>query len=461
MQPTPPPTQPSSTQTSSGQAPSSQPVGAWIGLDWASRSHVWRMSTPDGRVATGEVPNDPHSILEWIGSIETQIPHGAIRILLETKTRPVAHWLAAHPRVDLYVVHPQSLKDYRSSQRSSGAKDDHSDAALLNEYLRKHFDNLEPVRPQDGDYPGLAKLVADRRTVVDTRSGTVAALRTELELSLPEALEWFGSLTTAAAAKFLARWPSLEALRKAPARVLSRVLREDFRWDRDKIRLWHAQLQQLRPAIANQSLLRASGLHVQVLAQRLACLAANVALYDQQIEALASRQRDYALFAGLPGAGKALAPRLMVAFGADRDAWETAQNLQNYTGVAPITKASGRSRVVLARFGCPKFVRQSFVEFARCSVGHSVWAREYFDRQIGKGMGRHAIYRSLAYKWIRILFRCWREHTLYDEARYLAARQNRLGEPNQQASPTHRKTETGAVEIRWKSCGDFKKLSLD
>lgn len=114
----------------------------------------------------------------------------------------------------------------------------------------------------------------------------------------------------------------------------------------------------------------------------------------------------------------------------------------------------------MARFACPKFLKQSFVEFARCSVGSSVWAREYFDQQRAKGVGRHAIYRALAYKWIRILFRCWKDRTPYDEQRYLTARQLRKkSDQSSTKQKAHRQTKD-LLDIEWKSCGDFWKLGM-
>jgi len=450
----------SSHKPAASETISGEPVGAWIGLDWASQTHVWELLSAEGRVATGEVANDLGSVIEWLETVGKEVPQGSIRILLETKTKPVAHWLAVQRRVEVYVVHPESFKSYRKSRRSSGAKDDRSDAALLNEYLRKEFSNVEQVLAKEDDYAGLAKLVADRRKVVDERSGTVSQLREELALSLPEYRGWFSELTTVAVAKFLARWPSLEALRKAAAGAITRVLREDFHWEQGKIRDWHRQLKGIRPAIGNESLLRASALRVQDLARRLECLAESVAVYNREIEVLASRQEDYALFLGLPGAGKALAPRLMVVFGSDREAWAAASNLQCYTGVAPITKASGRSQVVMARIGCPKFDRQSLVEFARCSVGHCTWAEEYFEQQIAKGVGRQAIFRGLAYKWLRILFRCWKDHRPYDEALYLAARSKRQDGDKGKETPRAKQPSRAPVDIQLKSCGDLWKPAL-
>lgn len=312
-------------------------VGAWIGLDWARDTHVWDLFSADGRRTAGSLANDPEIVMAWIARVAEEIPEGVIRVLLETKTEPIAHWLAAHPRVEVYVVHPLAFKNYRLMERSSGAKDDPSDAALLNEFLRKHFKKVHRVRVGTGEYAGLAKMVADRRKLVDTRSGTIAQLREELGLSLPQCLKWFDDFATPAIARFLGRWPSLEALQKASGRTLSRVLREDFHWTEERIGEWRGQLKQCHSAISDESLVRASALHIAALARLLESLGASVTNYDKQIHAIAREQEDYSLFAALPGAGNALTPRLMVAFGTDRQAWKEAKNLQCYAGVAPVT----------------------------------------------------------------------------------------------------------------------------
>jgi len=96
-----------------------------------------------------------------------------------------------------------------------------------------------------------------------------------------------------------------------------------------------------------------------------------------------------------------------------------------YAGVAPVIEQSGKQSWTHWRYSCPKFLRQSFVEWAGQSVRYSYWARAYYEQQISKGKPHNAAIRSLAFKWIRIVFRCWKNNTAYDEATYLNALKKR------------------------------------
>ena len=125
------------------------------------------------------------------------------------------------------------------------------------------------------------------------------------------------------------------------------------------------------------------------------------------------------MFAALPGAGPALSPRLLVAFGTDRSRYAAAGNLHSFSGVGPVTRSSGKTRVVYARCACPKFLRQTFHEFARLSVARCQWAQNYVEYYTGKGKKYHTVIRALAFKWIRILFRCWQDRTPYDDQKHM------------------------------------------
>ena len=130
---------------------------------------------------------------------------------------------------------------------------------------------------------------------------------------------------------------------------------------------------------------------------------------------------DFFIFQSLPGAGAALAPPLLAALGSQRDRYASAEEVQKYSGIAPVTERSGEKKWVHFRWACPKFLRQSFHEWAGHSTAQSVWARAYYQQQRQRGKDHHAAVRALAFKWIRIVFRCWQERAAYDENRYLAA----------------------------------------
>ena len=120
-------------------------------------------------------------------------------------------------------------------------------------------------------------------------------------------------------------------------------------------------------------------------------------------------------------AGAVLAPRLLAAFGSQRERYRTASELQNLSGIAPVREQSGRTAWIHFRRSCPKFLRQTFHEWAGHSIAFSSWARAYYQLQRARGKDHHAAVRALAFKWIRIVFRCWQDRVLYDEQRYAAS----------------------------------------
>ena len=160
---------------------------------------------------------------------------------------------------------------------------------------------------------------------------------------------------------------------------------------------------------------------VEALVEQLRVTLQAIARFDVEIEAFTQKLPDYPLFRALPGAGPAFAPRLLAAFGEQRERYTSAAELQKYAGIAPVTERSGKKSWVHWRLQCPKFLRQTFVEWAAASIPRSFWASAYCQRRRDQGCSHQAALRALAFKWIRILYRCWQTRTPYDESTYLIA----------------------------------------
>jgi hypothetical protein len=143
--------------------------------------------------------------------------------------------------------------------------------------------------------------------------------------------------------------------------------------------------------------------------------------FDHASAQRAQRHPDFPLLQALPGAGPVFASRLLVAFGEQRERYTSAAALQKYAGVAPETERRGKKAWGHWRLQCPKFLRQTFVEWAAESIRHSFWAQVYYQQQRAKGNTHQAAVRALAFKWIRILSRCWQDRTPYDASVYLQA----------------------------------------
>ena len=174
------------------------------------------------------------------------------------------------------------------------------------------------------------------------------------------------------------------------------------------------------PATDDAPVLEAGAITARGLVALLTTLRANIAELDERIGQLVASHPDAAIFSSLPGAGAALIPHLIVAFGTHRERFDSAYEMQCYSGVSPVQEASGKSQWVHFRWTCPKFLRQTFHEFASASIPHSEWANAFYHHQRDRGAGHHAAIRSLAYRWMRILFRCWKDRKPYDDALYLA-----------------------------------------
>jgi hypothetical protein len=125
----------------------------------------------------------------------------------------------------------------------------------------------------------------------------------------------------------------------------------------------------------------------------------------------------------LPGAGMQLTPRLLIAFGEQRERFAGAAEIQKYSGVTPVTQRSGNKCWIHWRWQCPTFLRQTFVEWAAQTINKSFWAGAFYRQQRDKGSSHQAAVRALAFKWLRILYRCWQ--TPYDESTYLNALKKR------------------------------------
>jgi hypothetical protein len=172
----------------------------------------------------------------------------------------------------------------------------------------------------------------------------------------------------------LERWPDLEQLQRAHPGTLRKFFHQHNCRSQQLLEQRIQAFYQALPATRDQAVLEAGRRITRGLVALLARLRRNIAAFDQRIAERVDSHPDAALFASLPGAGDVLVPSLIVAFGTHRDYYQSAQEMQLYSGIAPVKESSGKSQRVHCRFACPKFLRQTFHEFAGHSIGHSEWA---------------------------------------------------------------------------------------
>ena len=271
----------------------------------------------------------------------------------------------------------------------------------------------------------LMTLVEQRRRLMNDRIRITNRLRSTLKQYYPQALEWFDRIDTQLFCDFIKRWPSLVQARCARKATLEKFFREHNMNRKALLERRLTAIKSALPLTEDEAIITPYQLQAVTLVAQLAVALASIRRYDDEIAALAPQHPDYALFEGLPGAGPTLAPRLLVAFGEQRERYSKAAELQKYAGIAPVTERSGQSTWIHWRWQCPTFLRQTFVEWAAQTINKSYWAGLYYYQQRAKGCSHQAAVRALAFKWIRILYRCWITRTPYDEAKYLKTLQQR------------------------------------
>jgi transposase len=392
---------------------------AFVAIDWADQKHAWMLQVAESpERQSGNIDHTPEAVDVWAAELRLQFGGRAIAVAVEQSRGSLVFMLSKYEHLVLFPVHPTTLANYRKSFRPSGAKSDPSDAGLLLDVLIFHRDKLRTLKPDTPETRTLQFLVEERRKLVEEKTRCTNRITSHLKMYFPQVLDWFDEIGSRIAAEFLERWPDLDKLQRARPATLQQFFFDHNSRSAPRMTERLDQISRAIPATTDGAVLTSCRAAVVAWAGLLKQLLRAIADYDEQIDRLAREHPDYALMKSFPGAGPVLAPRLIAALGSQRDRYTTAQQIQCYSGIAPVVASSGKQHWVHWRWSCPKFVRQTFQEWALHSIAYSPWARAYYDQQRAKGKGRHTAIRSLAFKWIRILFRCWKDHQPYDESVY-------------------------------------------
>lgn len=401
-------------------------LAAFVGLDWADQRHAVCLRAADARQSHHlSLEQTPEALHGWVSQLRVQFGGRKVAIAIEQSRGQVINALMTYDFVVLYPINPKALARYREAFVTSGCKDDPSDAELLLSLLLLHREKFRPWLPDDPQTRTLQMLVEHRRKVVQDRVRLTNRIKSLLKGYFPQALEWAGSLATTQACDFLERWPSLEKVQKAkPSQLRNFYVKHGCR-QKEIIDERIGQMRTAQALTQDPAILTASMMMLQASVAPLRTVIQAIEQFDDKIAQLFQEHPDHDLYESLPGAGAVLEPRLLAAMGNDRARYEFAADIQQLSGTAPVTDRSGKKHFVYRRRACAKFMKQSFHEFAAHSVESSAWAGAYYHQHRERGMSHHACVRALSFKWIRIIFRCWKDRKPYDERIYLESLRRR------------------------------------
>ncbi len=402
--------------------------GLFIGIDWADQKHDCHVIDRDGKGFHQEISHSPEDIDFWIGEMLNLADGKPIAIMLEQSRGPLVYALMFRENVLLYPVNPKQLVRYRESY-PGGGKDDPTDARYLARMLRERIATLTCWQPDDENTRLLANLSQQRRKLVDGQTKLRQQLIAQLKSYFSVVLELFGKESQLPLLlSVLGRWTDPRKLRRADRRLIRRVLsdhsiRNQEQQDEIIDRIRSAQL-----LCSDEALITPSAMAAKLLASQIQQSRKTIQEFDTKIAEVMKKHPDAHLFTSLRGAGPALAPRLLCAFGSQKDRWEDADSLAAFSGIAPVTRKSGKQCKVQRRYACPKYLRQTFHEFADSARKYCPWTKARYRLLRDRGMKHNAALRKIARSWIRILFRVWQTGVPFDCERYIVQLQKRCPE---------------------------------
>jgi hypothetical protein len=398
----------------------------FIGDDWAEDHHDIELEDETGRrLARARLPEGlegitrlhalvaQHAPADW-AELPSEDVAGRVVVGIETDRGP---WVTALRAAgyQVFAINPLSSARYRERYSTSGAKSDAGDAHVLAEIVRLDRDHHRQIAG-DTDLVDAVKLVARaHQTAIWERTRQVLRMRSTLLEYFPAAVEAFEDLSAKDSLLLLARVSS-------PARV-GKLTRSQVVSALRAARRHHVEAK----ADALLAVLRAPGLrqpptteaaYAAVVIGQVGIITAlneQITQLEQVVDEHFGRHPAADIYLSQPGLGVVLAARVLGEFGDDTKRFSDVRARKNYSGQSPITRASGRKTIVMARYATNRRLGAALHQQAFSALTASPGARAYYDALRARKVGHHAALRQLANRLVGILHGCLKTGTKYDE----------------------------------------------
>jgi len=394
----------------------------YVGIDWAADEHAVCIIEADGRVADRfSIAHSAEGFEQLVSRLARRAEPAALPVALERPDGRLVDRLleAGHPVVPVKTT---AIKAWREAEVGSGAKSDPGDARVIADYLRLRGPGLRPLRPFSDETRALRAVVRSRSDLVELRVAAANQLRAVLAAAWPGAGELFADVSSPISLAFLERYPTAtSAARLGEGRMGAFLRKHGYSGRRRPAEL----LERLRAAPAGLADGPESGARrdvVLAMVRVLRALDRSIKDLDRSVVARLGEHPDAAVFGSLPRAGRINAAQMLAEWGDCREAYDGPEAVAALSGMAPVTRRSGRHLAVGFRWACNTRFRNAMATFADNSRHASPWAASVYGAAIDRGADHPHAVRILARAWIRVIHRCWLDGVAYDPARHGAAR---------------------------------------
>ncbi len=399
-----------------------QEYDAVLSFDWADEKHDYCLwDAESNSIETDTIANRPEVIHDFICRMRFRFQGKKVAVGLEQSKGALAYQLMEYGFFTIYFTHPTTVAKVREAWTPSGAKDDPGDAELIMSIVRDSNHKLRAWKPDTPETHRLMLLCSHRRKLVDLRVKLTNMLRSCLKTYYPLACRVAGDkLNEPLALNFLTKWPTFESLKRARTSTIEKFYARGNGRSSKAIQKRLEAIRDAETATTDTAIIECYSMQMLALVGQIRQLRDSIKLYDKKISETYSEHSDVSIISSFPATGNVFGPRLIAALGTDRERFESAHEIECYSGIAPVVDRSGKTAKIYRRYKCSTFIRQSFHEWANETTKHCLWARAFYVQGREKGMGHHQAVRSLAYKWIRIIYKCWKEQIPYDDGHYMS-----------------------------------------
>ena len=320
--------------------------------------------------------------------------------------------------LDVFVIAPRMLKALRQRYGATGAKSDPAMRTCSQTCC-------EPTGTGCGDARRLAEtkvlraLTRTRKDLVEARVGLVNQLRAQLDLCFPGAIGLFRELDSAASIAFLRRYPTTASAAKLTEARLGAFLRRIGYCGRKPVARAARWVREAPVAGLSGVELGGRAVCVGALVDAIEVTNARARELEAEIVERLESHADGQIFTSLPRAGRGVrAASLLSEIGDVRERFPDEDALAALSGVAPVTRASGKAKSVSFRWACDKKLRNALIDFAEDSRHASPWAAKIYAEAIARGKRHPHAVRILARAWVRVIWRMWQDGEAYEVSRH-------------------------------------------
>lgn len=388
-----------------------------MGHDWAEAHHDVHVEDDQGRrLAKARLAEGVEGVAGFHELVAPFIDKpDDVTIATETdRGLFVAALVAAGYRV--FAVNPMSTSRYRERHSTSGAKSDPGDAFVLAELARTDSHNHRPVAGDSELGEAVKVLARAHQNLIWTRRRQLNQLRSTLREFYPAALEAFDELGSPDALAVLAVAPTPALGRGLSRSKIASALRRGGRQRRVDERAEQIQMALRSDQLEGPPMVTdAMGSSVAALVAITIEITAQTGHLETELADHFEQHPDAKIIRSLPGLGTILGARVLAEFGDDPNRYVDAKSRKNYAGTSPITRASGKHRVVLARYARNKRLNDACYLWAFAAITASPGARAFYDQRRQSGDTHNRALRALANRLVGILHGCLTHSTPYNE----------------------------------------------